>query len=65
MSDYKERIYKLEGTERFGMTSLMLTIRNFEKISKFHMCEHSSHIRLNISKFMETFLPSFKFMEVL
>ena len=59
MSDCKERIYKLEGTERFGMNSLLLIIRNFELSSKPHMCEQSSHIRLKVSKIMETFLPTF------
>ena len=53
MSDYKERIYKLEGTERFGMSSFSLTIRNFELDSKFQMCESDSHIQQSTSKFME------------
>ena len=46
MSDCKEHIYKLDGTERFGMSSINLTLRDFESNSKSKMCESDSHIQL-------------------
>ena len=46
MSNCKEHIYKLEGAERFRMSSINLTLRNFEHDSKFQICESDSHIQL-------------------